>query len=110
MVTKIPTPGCFINTRIMRDNFKRHMAAEAEAERRALKHIVYNMTVPVRARIQAQLKLAVMPNYTRMNQTKNRCVVSGKGRAVLSEFKMSRHQFRMAAQNGELPGVKRATW
>ncbi|KAK9456572.1 mitochondrial 37S ribosomal protein MRP2 [Dipodascopsis uninucleata] len=107
---KIPIPNCHLNTHIIRDNMKRHVAAEAEPERMALKYMAYNTTLPMKVRMQAQLKLANMHSWTRMGEFRNRCVVSGKGRSILSDFKMSRYRLKLAVRDGLLPGVKRASW
>lgn len=70
--------------------------------------------------------------YTRPTQIRNRCILGGKGRGILSDFKMSRvrrnsllrqsawtlvwwlilwqYNFRLQALAGNLPGVKKASW
>jgi small subunit ribosomal protein S14 len=58
----------------------------------------------------AQLALNKMHAHTRPTQIKNRCVMAGKGRGVLREFRMARFQFRMNALAGSIPGVKKASW
>lgn len=106
--TKLP-PG-FLNARVIRDNFKRQQVAENEITVKALKYISKNTTLPPRARIEAQLQLSAMPNYTRMTQIKNRCVETGHSRFVLSDFRLCRTQFREMAKAGDLPGVKKGIW
>jgi len=58
--------------------------------RQALRYIIRNTTLDQRTRAQAQLKLATMHCYTRSTQIKNRCIMGGKGRGVLSDFRMAR--------------------
>lgn len=41
-------------------------------------------------RAQAQLQLSQMHCYTRYTQIKNRCIAGGKGRGVLSDFRLGR--------------------
>ncbi|KAK9451117.1 mitochondrial 37S ribosomal uS14m domain-containing protein [Limtongia smithiae] len=106
----VPTPGTRLTSWVFRDNYKRFRVAEAEPERRALKYITYNATLPLSTRLQAQMKLSTMPACTRMTQPRNRCIASGRGRAILSSFKMCRFQFKEHAKRGDLPGVKRASW
>lgn len=89
--TRAHVPGGeYPKTRMVRDNFKRSMVAQEEVTRTALRYIARNTTLPQRARIQAQIQLAAMPNYTRATQIKNRCVESGYARSVLSEFRLCR--------------------
>lgn len=106
--TKLP-PG-FLNARIIKDNFKRQQFAENEVTMKALKFIARNTTLPPKTRLQAQLKLNILPNYMKMTQIKNRCIASGSARSVLSDFRLCRTQFRDKALKGELPGVKKGVW
>ncbi|KAI9670743.1 MAG: 40S ribosomal protein mrp2, mitochondrial [Caeruleum heppii] len=102
--------SCFVNARVIRDHTKRKVFAEHETERQALRYIARNTTLSQRMRAVAQLKLTQMHCYTRRNQVKNRCVDGGRGRGVLSDFRMARYAFRMHALAGDLPGVKKASW
>ncbi|CAR27561.1 hypothetical protein ZYGR_0N00420 [Zygosaccharomyces rouxii] len=106
--TKLP-PG-FVNARVIRDNFKRQQFAENEVTQRALKYIARNTTLPAKARLEAQLRLSAAPNYMRQTQIKNRCFETGNARAVFSDFRLCRTQFREKAKQGDLPGVKKGIW
>ncbi|CCU82463.1 unnamed protein product [Blumeria hordei] len=102
--------GCFVNVKVLRDHTKRKVFAENEPERQALRYIIRNLELPERTRAKAQLELAQMHSYTRSTQIRNRCILGGKGRGVMTDFKMSRYNFRMNALEGNLPGVKRGIW
>lgn len=108
---KFPLPGGDnITSRMVRDNYKRHMFAQEETNRMALRYIAQNTTLPMRQRIEAQLQLTSMPNYTRATQVRDRCVESGYARSVLPKFRLCRMKFREKALNGKLPGVSKASW
>lgn len=83
-------PSSYINTRVIRDNFKREQLALNEVTTRALKFIARNTALPAKARLEAQLQLTNMPNYTRMTQVSNRCVDSGRGKGILRDFRLCR--------------------
>lgn len=100
----------YINARVLRDMRKRLAAKEAEPLRQALRHVVRNTTLPQRTRLQAQLRLNALPSEQRMGQVKNRCLETGRGRGVLSEFRLCRYQFRLKALDGLLTGVQKASW
>ncbi|KAM3528644.1 hypothetical protein MY4038_005764 [Beauveria bassiana] len=102
--------GCFYNIRTIRDHTKRKAFEQFEPERQALRYMIRNTTLPARIRAEAQLQLAQMHCYTRPTQIRNRCIMGGQGRGILSDFKMSRYQFRVQAMAGNIPGVKRASW
>ncbi|KAI9708743.1 MAG: 40S ribosomal protein mrp2, mitochondrial [Bogoriella megaspora] len=119
--------SCFVNARVIRDHTKRKVFEQYEPERQALRYIIRNTTLPQRTRAQAQLQLSQMHCYTNPTQIKNRCIMSGKGRGVLRDFRMARgsaqaartdwlmiifeqYQFRLNALEGNIPGVKKASW
>ncbi|EQL01611.1 hypothetical protein G6O67_002823 [Ophiocordyceps sinensis] len=102
--------GCFVKPRTIRDHTKRKVFEEFEPQRQALRYIIRNTTLPPRVRAEAQLQLTQTHAYTRATQIGNRCILGGKGRGILSDFKMSRYNFRLEAMSGNLPGVKRASW
>ncbi|AET41060.1 mitochondrial 37S ribosomal protein uS14m Ecym_7213 [Eremothecium cymbalariae DBVPG len=107
---KTKLPSGFLNARLIKDHFKRQQVAENEVTVKALKYISRNTTLPQKLRMEAQLQLSAMPNYTRATQVRNRCVLTGHSRSVLSDFRLCRTQFREKARNGELPGVKKGVW
>uniref|UniRef100_A0A060T8M5 37S ribosomal protein MRP2, mitochondrial n=1 Tax=Blastobotrys adeninivorans TaxID=409370 RepID=A0A060T8M5_BLAAD len=110
-LNKFPLPGGkHITSRMVRDNYKRQMFAEEETHRLALRHIAQNTTLPMKARLEAQLQLSAMPNYTRFTQVHDRCVQSGYARSVIPQFRLCRMKFRENALQGNLPGVTKASW
>lgn len=58
--------------------------------RQALRYIIRNTSLPQRMRTQAQLQLTQMHCYTQPTQIKNRCIMGGKGRGIMADFRMSR--------------------
>ncbi|KAJ3523693.1 hypothetical protein NM208_g12350 [Fusarium decemcellulare] len=81
--------GCFVNVRTLRDHTKRKVFEEHETESSALHHSQHHPPLP-RVRAEAQLQLTQMHCYTRPTQIRNRCIMGGQGRGVLSDFKMTR--------------------
>lgn len=110
--------GCFVNIMNIRDHTKRKVFEQNEPERygrscaisfqwplelqakdgsltlsryrQALRYVIRNTTLPQRTRAQAQLQLSQMHCYTRPTQIRNRCIMGGKGRGVLKDFRMAR--------------------
>lgn len=54
--------------------------------------------------------LAKLPRNSSPVRLKNRCAVSGRSRGYLRAFGLSRIQFREMAREGQVPGVKKASW
>ncbi|KIK08401.1 hypothetical protein K443DRAFT_672424 [Laccaria amethystina LaAM-08-1] len=98
------------NARVLRDIKARRGVHANEIARRAYLYVARNETLPPQVRHQAQLQLNTYGRYSRPTTVKNRCIVSGKGRGIISEFGLSRFQFRLQALRGELNGVQKASW
>jgi len=98
------------NIRVLRDIRARQGVKDNEVVRRAYLFVARNQALPPQVRYQAQLQLNTFGRYTRPTTVKNRCVESGRGRGIISEFGLSRFQFRQKALDGALPGVQKASW
>lgn len=81
---------CYVNARVLKDQFKRLQYAEHEVTRNALKYIARNTELPGNVRLEAQLQLASMPKYTSLTQVRDRCVASGNAKWVIKDFKLNR--------------------
>jgi len=93
-----------------RDIAARHTVHSNELLRRAYKYIARNTTLPSRVRHMAQLELNSFPAKSRPDFVKDRCVDTGRGRGIFTEFGLCRYQFRRRAVHGEVPGVEKASW
>lgn len=58
----------------------------------------------------ARAKLQKLPRNGNPNRVRNRCELTGRPRAVYSDFKLCRNKFRELANNGLIPGVTKASW
>ena len=54
--------------------------------------------------------LAALPRDASPTRLVNRCEVTGRRRAYINKFKMSRITFRELASEGKIPGVIKASW
>lgn len=61
-------------------------------------------------RAEARIQLLKLPRLSMEVRLNSRCEVTGRSKAVLRKFKMSRITFRDLASRGLLPGVKKASW
>jgi small subunit ribosomal protein S14 len=74
-------------------------------------------TVKKYATLRAELKakkdysgLAQLPRDASPTRVVNRCQVSGRRRAFIRRFKVSRLTFRELASSGLIPGVTKSSW
>ncbi len=54
--------------------------------------------------------LARLPRNSSPSRWKNRCAETGRGRAYMRQFGLSRIAFREHAVKGEIPGVTKSSW
>lgn len=92
-----PLPSCSGLPVFWREGKRQTLQREAlwltrvpAADRQALRYCIRNQTLPARTRAEAQLQLTQMHCYTRPTQIRNRCILGGKGRGILRDFKMTR--------------------
>lgn len=69
------------------------------------------------AEVRRQLKkeknyaaLAKLPRDSSPTRSHNRCELTGRGRAFLRKFKVSRIMLRELALAGKIPGLRKASW
>ena len=81
------------------------------------KHHKQQKLVAHYAEIRQELKekgdyaaLNKLPKNSSAVRLNNRCEVTGRPRAFMRKFGMSRIAFRERAHKGQLPGVKKASW
>lgn len=98
------------HNKAIKDQKIRALVQKYEAKRMELKSIFYNQSLPESVRQQAFTELDQLPKNSSATRVRNRCVLTGRGRAVYQMFKMSRICFRELASMGAIPGVKKASW
>lgn len=54
--------------------------------------------------------LQKLPRNASPTRVRNRCSITGRGRGYVSTYGVSRIKFRELALNGELPGIKKASF
>ncbi|HEX9594746.1 MAG TPA: 30S ribosomal protein S14 [Candidatus Saccharimonadales bacterium] len=54
--------------------------------------------------------LARLPRNSSPSRRTNRCVETGRSRAYMRQFGLSRIAFREHASRGEIPGVTKSSW
>jgi|TARA_B110000003_G_scaffold25224_1_gene23954 small subunit ribosomal protein S14 len=99
-----------MKARIERERKRRNLTAKYSNKRDALKKVYSNKNLSVEARIKIQEKLEKLPRDSSKTRLHNRCLVTGRPRAVYRYFGLSRIKMRELALAGKLPGVLKASW
>lgn len=92
-------------------NKKRERLVEKYASKRAeLKAIIASPKSTDEEFFKAQRELTLLPRNSSATRVRNRCSITGRPRAFIRKFGLSRITFRELARKGELPGVTKSSW
>jgi len=99
------------NHSIKKDRKIRSNVVKQELKNMLLKYQLNNLN------IEKQIKLMLHQKHLRnfhLNSSSSRivnlCIHTGRSHWVLRRFKLSRMTFKKLADNGQLNGIRRATW
>lgn len=95
---------------IQKDFNKRQLVFRNELKRLQYKYIIKNQSIEKFTRLENISKLNKLSRNTSKVRVKNRCVLTGRSRAVYKLFRLSRIKFRELANIGLIPGVTKASW
>ena len=95
---------------IHRNKKRERMVARYAAKRAALKKVLADPDVSEEDFYAAQAKLAKLPRNSSVVRLVNRCTLTGRPRATIRKFGLSRISFRELALQGKVPGVIKASW
>lgn len=80
------------------------------AKRAKLKATIMDKELPIEERFAAQMKLAELPRNSANVRYRNRCELTGRGRAYYRKFRLCRNQLRELGSFGLIPGLVKASW
>lgn len=89
------------------------MAKKSILARDAKRHKMHAKYAAKRAELKAlgdAEGLAKLPRNSSPTRLKNRCSETGRPRAYMRQFGLSRISFREHASKGEIPGVTKSSW
>ncbi|TVR54136.1 MAG: 30S ribosomal protein S14 [Puniceicoccaceae bacterium] len=95
---------------IEKNNRRIRLVAKYAAKRAELKAILANPDSADEEFFAAQRKLAKLPRNSSAVRIRNRCSITGRPRAYLGRFGLSRLTFRELALSGKIPGVTKSSW
>jgi len=95
---------------IERNKKRQRLVAKHAKTRADLKALLASPSTSDEEFFKAQLKLQKLPRNSSKVRVRNRCSMSGRPRAFIGKFGVSRIQFRELALNGKIPGVIKSSW
>ena len=95
---------------VRRDKKRRKCVADWHDERMLMKAVAKTKLLPLVVREDAKQALQKQPRDASITRVRMRCYLTGRPRAVLGDFRLSRIKFRELAESGRLAGITRSTW
>lgn len=93
-----------------RNKKRAKLAKQFGARRAKLKAVVMNRELPIEERFAAQLQLSQLPRNSAKVRYRNRCELTGRGRAYYRKFKLCRNKLRELGSFGYIPGLVKSSW
>ena len=92
-------------------NLKRvRLIEKYSGKRKQLKAILADPETSDEDFYKAQAKLTKLPKNSSPIRSRNRCSVTGRPRAFIRRFGLSRIAFRELTSQGKIPGVTKSSW
>ncbi|HJW47392.1 MAG TPA: 30S ribosomal protein S14 [Lysobacter sp.] len=95
---------------INREIKRKKLNKQHGAKREALKKIISSTTASYEEKIEAATRLQKLPRDSSESRQRNRCELSGRSRGVYRKFGLGRNMLRKATMNGDVPGLRKASW
>lgn len=94
----------------MRERKRRKIAGRFAAKRALLKEIILSPQSSDEERRNAQVKLQKQPRDASASRQRNRCAITGRPHGFYRKFGLARNKLREATMDGEMPGLRKASW
>ena len=95
---------------VNRDIKRAKLAKKYAGKRDALKKTISSASASYEERMDAVIKLQKLPRDSSPCRERSRCALSGRSRGVYSKFGLGRNMLRKATMNGDVPGLRKASW
>ena len=95
---------------IERETKRAALAARYAKKRASLKATIVSEKASDEEKAAAVVALQKLPRDSSKSRQRNRCQLTGRSRGVYKKFGLARHKLREAANRGEVPGLKKASW
>ena len=95
---------------VNRDLKRAKLSKKYVAKREALKKTISSPASSYEEKMEAVTRLQKLPRASSPSRERNRCALSGRSRGVYSKFGLGRNMLRKATMNGDVPGLRKASW
>lgn len=95
---------------IMREVKRAALAKKYAAKRAKLKETIRDPRSSPEVRADAQVQLQKLPRDSNPSRQRARCAITGRPRGTYRKFGLARTKLREAANRGDIPGLRKASW
>lgn len=95
---------------LLRQKRREALVTQFGEQRAALRAVLRNPAASLVEKLAAARQMCKLPRDSNRIRLRNRCAITGRGRAYYRRFGLSRLMLRHLAHRGELPGVRKASW
>lgn len=95
---------------INRERKREKTVAKYAKKRAELKTIINDVNASDEDRFDAMLKLQALPRNASPVRLRNRCGMTGRPHGYFRKFGLSRNVLRRKVMQGDVPGVRKASW
>ena len=95
---------------LQRERRRAKLVAKYAAKRAELKAIISNPGTGDEERMEAVAKLQALPRDSSPVRLHNRCSITGRPHGFYRKFGLGRNKLWEATMNGEIPGLRKASW
>jgi len=90
---------------------KRAKTVQRFAKKRAeLKKTILSVSSSDEERMEAVLKLQKLPRNASPSRMRNRCAITGRPHGYYRKFGLGRNKLREETMQGNIPGLRKASW
>lgn len=95
---------------INRELKREKMVAKYAQKRANLKAVINDSKASDEERLDAMLQLQALPRNASPVRLRNRCGLTGRPHGYFRKFGLSRNMLRQKVMQGDVPGVRKASW
>ncbi len=94
----------------LKDKNRRNFYLKTEKNKLILKYFLNNLNINKNIREKAYSELLNWSSNASITKIHNRCIITNRGRGIYKKFKISRLFFKKNALEGNLNGIRKASW
>jgi len=95
---------------LMRESKREKLVAKYAAKRAELKKTILAADISFDELMLANAKLSKLPRDSSKCRLRNRCAITGRPKGVYSKFGLGRSKLREHTMQGDVPGLRKASW